>query len=888
MVIMLVNGGFANQVYRYACAYATAKKYNQELIIIAQTTDAATDPFQLGEFKIEYSKLYITKSYIEVHELLSKWREKFRIADVYENNYCSMVNDKLFNEYDGIILWGGFQIPLFYEEYIADLRKQFVYVNSSPFINCFSKSIQGKQSVAIHVRRGDFLTYDGACPAMNYYKAAMVFIEDAVGYGRAEYYVFSDDREFVKDFFGDNERIHYVANYGDYKEATEEFIAISMCEHRILTAGSSFSRMADNLNRNEDGYAIYEASAWDSGIWKKKNTVLLQADYITELVKYYAPLFNNGGRHRHTNLSNIETLTLENIEDLCIDAWNIGSMDELKIRMRKIELLNQNGMYQDSIGQVRKLWELSVGTVCESEVHKLYWKSLYEYGYRYESIIEAAYVQDVKKQMDQYYNEHEQRLLTDLSEMKHHEIVMVPSRAFEPHIFEDMLHMGALLRRMGETVTFMFHERNADLTYEKPYNKTLKECDFYTDVMGHSIWCEVVNLTEQIKQYGSLEKYYESYLNSRTDVIFICKRKEDIESIKAVKGNKNIEIFYWDYSNMLDAGNYSDATIIGVVQQKISNDDINYCYCNCDRLLSYDDKPEFSNKLLKLRLNSKEYFEPSTKRSVADYYRIDPNMVYNAMMFVSEINRTSLQLKQNYGGNEMKEVNDSILRKTSELVWSQVYHDTIRGSEWLSQEQPFSPGRGAIGYPVMYVMYRVLNEIRPKSILEMGMGQSTKMIGSYAAFMDGKSRHYVVEHDPEWINFFTNHFKLAEATEIVKCDITDVNVEVDGKTTNITSYVGLKEQIEGKKFDFIFIDGPYGYRSPDYSRVDILDVLPQCLEEQFVIMMDDCDRNGEMNTCNMIMLVLKESGIPYCVGKYSGEKDTIIITSADLKFLCLM
>ena len=33
MVISVINGGFANQLYRYACAYATAKKYNQERIM---------------------------------------------------------------------------------------------------------------------------------------------------------------------------------------------------------------------------------------------------------------------------------------------------------------------------------------------------------------------------------------------------------------------------------------------------------------------------------------------------------------------------------------------------------------------------------------------------------------------------------------------------------------------------------------------------------------------------------------------------------------------------------------------------------------------------------------------------------------------------------------
>lgn len=227
-------------------------------------------------------------------------------------------------------------------------------------------------------------------------------------------------------------------------------------------------------------------------------------------------------------------------------------------------------------------------------------------------------------------------------------------------------------------------------------------------------------------------------------------------------------------------------------------------------------------------------------------------------------------------------------RKLSELVWSEVYHDTIRGSKWLSQDLAFSPGRGAIGYQLMYVLYRVLNEINPTSILELGMGQSTKMIGSYVASTEGKSKHYIVEHDDEWISFFTNHFELPKTTEIVKCDIVDVTVNFGDEDANITSYVGFKEQLADKKFNLILIDGPYGYRSPKYSRVDILDILPSCLEESFVIIMDDCDRSGEQGTCNLIGLMLQEAGIPYCMNTYRGEKDATIIVSENLRFLCLM
>ena len=42
------------------------------------------------------------------------------------------------------------------------------------------------------------------------------------------------------------------------------------------------------------------------------------------------------------------------------------------------------------------------------------------------------------------------------------------------------------------------------------------------------------------------------------------------------------------------------------------------------------------------------------------------------------------------------------------------------------------PGRwAAVGFPYLYVMYRVLNEVRPEMLLEIGTGQTTKMIWIY-------------------------------------------------------------------------------------------------------------------------------------------------------------
>lgn len=228
-----------------------------------------------------------------------------------------------------------------------------------------------------------------------------------------------------------------------------------------------------------------------------------------------------------------------------------------------------------------------------------------------------------------------------------------------------------------------------------------------------------------------------------------------------------------------------------------------------------------------------------------------------------------------------------ISNQNQELIFAHVFHDTIKGSEWLPSDFAFSPGRGALGYPALYVLYRILNEFHPQKILEMGMGQSTKMIGLYNHKYTN-CRHQVVEHDSDWITFFTNHFKMPESTEVVELPIEDTLLQIEEHASNVTVYQGFYERFMDHKYDFICIDGPYGFRSPDYSRVDIISILPDCLESSFVIMLDDCQRNGEYRTYELISDLLKENGIVHSRNIYNGEKGTGLIVSEDLSFLCTM
>lgn len=222
-------------------------------------------------------------------------------------------------------------------------------------------------------------------------------------------------------------------------------------------------------------------------------------------------------------------------------------------------------------------------------------------------------------------------------------------------------------------------------------------------------------------------------------------------------------------------------------------------------------------------------------------------------------------------------------RTSSESLWAEVFHDTIASSRWLV-DKALSPGRWAVGYPYLYVLYRVLDEARPMRILELGLGQSTKVISQYAA-ADARVHHIVVEHDERWTEFFSRHFGLPCVTQVLRCEWG--NESYDG-VEGVRIYSGLAERIRGQRFDLISIDGPLGGDMTEYARIDVLRMMPDILSDSFAIMIDDCERPGEARTSRAMCEALTLAGVDFKRGNYRGDKDVAVICSLDWAFLCSM
>ncbi len=194
-------------------------------------------------------------------------------------------------------------------------------------------------------------------------------------------------------------------------------------------------------------------------------------------------------------------------------------------------------------------------------------------------------------------------------------------------------------------------------------------------------------------------------------------------------------------------------------------------------------------------------------------------------------------------------------------------------------------GRYAVGYNFFYVAYRILTEMKPKNILEIGLGQSTILLGAYAANYRGVN-HYCVENNEMWKNFFLQNHTLSANTKICICNLCSIKKFRGGYIPTYYDEKMFSDVITNKTFNLIVVDGPTGDESAKaYNRMDILSYIPDILCEEFVILIHDYDRKGEVKMVNLLKKKLEDNKIDYSSMLFLGENNLYAITSRRTKYL---
>ncbi|MBZ9570448.1 hypothetical protein KQY27_02670 [Methanobrevibacter sp. TMH8] len=232
--------------------------------------------------------------------------------------------------------------------------------------------------------------------------------------------------------------------------------------------------------------------------------------------------------------------------------------------------------------------------------------------------------------------------------------------------------------------------------------------------------------------------------------------------------------------------------------------------------------------------------------------------------------------KRLYEKRDFEILQSKIFLNTKELIYANVFNDTIRDSKWLKNKN-FSLINGAANYSYMYLIYRILNDLKPKDILELGLGQTTNLTSQYV-LNNLDASLLVLENDQNWIDKFS--YKMSHINNVLIKQIpTETYIH---KSTENIRYNDIKDSIKDKKFDFILVDGPIGMNQ-EYPRTNIWDIIDKNLKDDYIIIFDDYERNGEKNTVNELLKILDKNNAEYNVVKYSGINEQFIICTEKFK-----
>ena len=212
-----------------------------------------------------------------------------------------------------------------------------------------------------------------------------------------------------------------------------------------------------------------------------------------------------------------------------------------------------------------------------------------------------------------------------------------------------------------------------------------------------------------------------------------------------------------------------------------------------------------------------------------------------------------------------------------ELEWAHIYHDSIRGKKPL-EELSLNIGRWAGNYAFFYILNRILSDYKPKSILELGLGESTKFISTYLDNYLQESKHTVVEHDKDWKSIFLKQFELFNGSEILIFD--KVKKMIHG--CEYFGYDNIESKIQ-KTYDLYIVDGPFG--SEQFSRYDIVSLVNKLTnQDEFIIIIDDYDRKGEKETSDYLVELLRKKKVEIFTKVYVGNKSVSVIATKQYKY----
>ena len=261
MKIVKFLGGLGNQLFQYAFYLCLEKKF---ATVKADLTDFQTytlhNGFELKKiFGVDLSEANIFE--IKLHDTTDRkwfWRKARRLAGTknayHQEDQQFAFDAAIFKERKSRYYWGYWQ-HISYLNLVEDqLRAHLKFPKITDSRNQkLLELITERETVAIHVRRGDYLSeplFKDICDA-GYYERSIGYMNKTVE--NPLYLFFSDDLEWCRQNFKHLDAIYVDWNRGD--NSFRDMHLISLCNH-IIISNSTFSWWGAWLNERKNKIVV--------------------------------------------------------------------------------------------------------------------------------------------------------------------------------------------------------------------------------------------------------------------------------------------------------------------------------------------------------------------------------------------------------------------------------------------------------------------------------------------------------------------------------------------------------------------------------------------------------------------------------------------------------
>lgn len=280
MIGVKVTDGLGNQMFQYAYGRSLALKNDVPLKLDLRFYDYDNyRKFHLDVFNVKYE----VATNDELEKIANPWgtrkkrirklknrimislgiHKRFKKTHVYENRIF-LIDGRLKKVKPNTYVEGYFQSYGYMQGIEDELRNEFAFKDDPVGKNLeLLRELKSKNSVSIHIRRGDYITnklhkdFMGTCSVEYYNNAIKQVIENTE---EVNFYVFGIGMDWAREKLDFKRRPVKFVTHNDEKNGFEDLRLMSNCKHNII-ANSTFSWWGAWLNKNKEKM-IFAPKIW--------------------------------------------------------------------------------------------------------------------------------------------------------------------------------------------------------------------------------------------------------------------------------------------------------------------------------------------------------------------------------------------------------------------------------------------------------------------------------------------------------------------------------------------------------------------------------------------------------------------------------------------------